>query len=266
MREYSEVVMDKLVEQQREHFNSISDRYFEARQRKTHILLKDLIWKDALSKLGRFWDGEITILEPMCGYAEGLDIICKHIQGKISYTGFDYSDEIVSYLNQNRPELRVFHGDVTKIAFDTGQYDIIILIGGLHHVPRHASEVVRRLAKSLRKQGLFISFEPTHGNLLAKYVRERIYTKNQIFDHQTERDFSVNDLESMFMSAGLKKDRIMYPGLLAYILYYNPYAFPSLSKGGPAVVKSLYALDRLLMTNWLGRMLSFATLSIWRRS
>jgi len=57
----------------------------------------------------------------------------------------------------------------------------------------------------------------------------------------------------------------MYPGLLAYVLYYNPDAFPGLDRGGSAGVRLAWTLDRPLIGTALGRLLSFCTLSLWER-
>ena len=63
----------------------------------------------------------------------------------------------------------------------------------------------------------------------------------------------------------MKVDEV-YPGLLAYILYYNPDAFPALNIGGKFLVKGLFALDRLFWSGWIGRKLTFATMTIWKRN
>ena len=124
---------------------------------------------------------------------------------------------------------------MTKIELENKLYDIIILIAGLHHVPFHAPESVRRLVTALKPGGFFISLEPTSGNIIARKAREYIYKKNSLFDAETERDFSVNELCRMFEIAGLEKTYISFPGLLSYVLYYNPDAFPALNCGGACV-------------------------------
>ena len=96
-------------------------------------------------------------------------------------------------------------------------------------------------------------------------VRDGIYRKNSLFDEKTERAFPVSDLVQLFANAGLHSDLICYPGLLSYILYYNPDAFPALNVGGKSMVGSLYSLDKLFYKNAIGRALSFATLSVWSK-
>lgn len=45
----------------------------------------------------------------------------------------------------------------------------------------------------------------------------------------------------------------IYPGLLAYVLYYNPYAFPSLNKGSVKFVEFIFNCEKFLYTSAMGR-------------
>jgi hypothetical protein len=125
--------------------------------------------------------------------------------------------------------------------------------------------VVRNLAPGLRPGGLFINLEPTHGNPVTKAVRDRIYRRNALFDERTERAFGVGELYAMFRGAGLELVEAQHPGLLSYVLYYNPDAFPNLNLGGERCVRAAFALDRPFLRTFVGRRLSFATLTLWRK-
>jgi SAM-dependent methyltransferase len=258
--------MDKLVEQQREHFNGISDKYFSARKHPNHLLLKNLIWDKFLKRNAAIAPGVNTVLEPMCGMAEGYEILSKYLKPNLQYHGFDYSENMVEIARQRTPELNIEWNDVTAYKSNGTLFDLIFLIGGLHHVYSRTQEVLDNLGKALRPGGYFLSFEPTHNNWLTRRVRQRIYESNDLFDDDTEQGFEYRDLDSYFKNAGYTKVDEVYPGLLAYVLYYNPDAFPKLNVGGTALVSMLFSLDRMLWSNWLGRKLSFATISLWRRN
>jgi SAM-dependent methyltransferase len=252
------------IEQQRAHFNKIAQTYYDARRDPNHLLIKKLIWLEFF----RRWPGPrhdgLKVLEPMCGFAEGKDIIEQGLGVTVSYSGFDYSDEVVTKIHQTRPDLDIRCADVTK--FEPAEtYDIIILLGGLHHVPDAASIAVARLAAGLRPGGYFINLEPTHGNTLFRMVRDAIYQRNRLFDEKTERAFFVGDLFKIFEDAGFEYADSMNPGLLSHILYYNPDAFPYLNWGGARTVRTVFAVDRPFLRNTIGRFLSFATLSLWRK-
>lgn len=255
--------MDK-VERQKKHFNEIADVYYHARRSENHLLIKDLIWHDFLSDKHDLKREGTTVLEAMCGFAEGKALLEKHLGVKVVYSGSDYSDTVVERLRQSNPDMDINQQDITQFVPDE-QYDIILLLGGLHHVPDMAADVVRRLAGAMKPGGYFINFEPTSGNWIFKQAREAIYRRNGLFDEQTERAFSVPELFNMFEDADLSLVDVMYPGLLAYILYYNPDAFPGLNIGNATTVKLIHAADHLFYRTLIGRWLSFATLTLWKK-
>lgn len=255
--------MDEFVEQQREHFNEISEKYFQARKHPNHLLLKDLIWGKFLKRNKTISSDVKSVLEPMCGMSEGYKILCKYLKPKFDYHGFDYSEKMVRIAKNQNPALKIEWNDVTTYQAGTDIFDLIILIGGLHHVYTHTQDVLTNLGKSLRVGGYFLSFEPTHNNWFARRIRQIIYKSNILFDADTEQGFEYRDLDRYFKSAGYRKVDEVYPGLLAYVFYYNPDAFPVLNVGRTFLVKSLFAIDSLFWDNLIGRKLSFATMSLW---
>jgi SAM-dependent methyltransferase len=256
--------MTSLVEQQREHFNRIADTYYSARQHLNHRTLKDLIWSTFLSDKSSLWTSDLAVLDAMCGYADAEALVRKFIRNDIRYSGFDYSDEVVEHVRRDHPEFNVWQADATAFRPERG-YDLVVLIGGLHHVHREAPRALSNLADALKPGGHFLSFEPTHGNPVTAAIRKSVYRRNSLFDAETERGFSVGELFSMFRTAGLEPVDAIYPGLLSYTLYYNPDAFPGLNVGGPKAVRRIFSLEQPFMRSALARTLSFATLSLWRK-
>lgn len=256
--------MTSLVERQREHFNSIADTYFSARLDANHRALKHLIWSEFLRDKSLLKTPNLSVLDAMCGYADANGILREHLGGDIAYSGFDYSDEVIARVRREHPDLDVWQADATE--FRPGRsYDLVVLIGGLHHVHHAASRALGNLAAAIRPGGHFLSFEPTHGNRVFGAVRDAIYRRNALFDAATERGFSVSELFAMFEGVGLERVDVLYPGLLSYMLYYNPDAFPKLNVGSPRAVRFLFSLERPFMRSVAARTLSFATLSLWRK-
>jgi SAM-dependent methyltransferase len=234
-----------------------------SRQHVNHLLFKELMWRHFLRGI-HFPSRRLTVLEPMCGYAEGKSILERYGSLLVDYTGFDYSENLVKHVRRANPDLDVFVQDVTKFS-PRARYDLIVLLGGLHHVPRHADAVVGLLSESLAAGGYFINFEPTHNNFILRKVRENIYRRNDLFDAETEEAFELDRLNSIFTQNNLELVRQYYPGLLAYVLYYNPDAFPRLNLGGLGAVRAIFNLEKCLYTNFIGRKFSFATLSLWQK-
>ncbi|NNC34872.1 MAG: methyltransferase domain-containing protein [Croceitalea sp.] len=254
--------MSELLEQQREHFENISDKYFEARKDVNHLYLKELMWRHFFKDKTALKEKSLSVLEPMCGYSEGKKILEENLGQVASYEGFDYSSVLVEKVNKMHPDLNVYVHDVSTFTSDK-KFDVIIIIGGLHHVPSICSQVVKNLKQNLKPNGAFIVLEPTHNNYVFRKIRERIYNKNTLFDQETERAFVLKDLNNLFLENGYKIVDQMYPGLLSYILFYNPDAFPWLNFGGKGLVRLLFKLDTLFFRNFVGRKLSFATLSMF---
>lgn len=252
-------------ERQRAHFNEITSIYVEARRNPNHLLLKDLIWSSFFKEARVPVSSRLDVLEPMCGTGEGLAIVRRHLTPDVRYSGFDYSEEIVAVARATHPGADIRQLDAT--TFDSGgrTYDWIVLIGGLHHVYSHADDVVRRLGAALKPGGYFLNLEPTQNCWLTRRVREHIYRKNALFDEESERGFDLSELDLMFERSGLVKASQAFPGLLAYVLYYNPDAFPRLNVGGPSLVRALFHLDRLFWKSWIGRKFSFATIGLWKK-
>ena len=254
------------IEQQREHFENISDQYFAARQSPNHLLVKRYIWEYFFSRID-LDDDVYDVLEPMCGYAEGKYILEQYGKLNIQYVGFDYSRPLIDLVKKEQPDLSISWQDVTALDEKEfgNRFNLIILIGGLHHVYDNADLVMKKLTGALKQGGYFINFEPTHNFFLFNMVRNRIYEKNRLFDKDTEQAFGLDELNRIYTRNGLAIVEQIYPGLLSYILYYNPDAFPFLNRGGESAVKTLFALDKLFMGNRIGRKFSFATMTLLRK-
>ena len=252
------------VDQQREHFESIADDYFHARQHPNHLLLKKLIWQHFFARNSHVLPQGATVIEAMCGYSEGKAILEQHCHSEFKYAGFDYSESLVERAKKEFPDADIYVQDVTQFA-PTQQYDLMILIGGLHHVYSHVQPVVARLADAIKPGGYLINFEPTQNNALYRWARNRIYKKNDLFDDDTEQAFDLTELNDLYRHGGLVIEDQVYPGLLAYIMYYNPDAFPLLNIGPAGMVKALHWLEKPFYRGFLAKYFSFATLSLLRK-
>lgn len=257
--------MDKIVEQQRKHFDGISKKYYEARQNENHLFYKELMWKYFFKKVEKYFNNnKYNCLEPMCGYGEGFKIITNYSDISVIYKGFDYSEEIVKIANKKFPNLNIVHGNVLTYE-DGNTYDLIILLGGLHHVYRSVDSALANINNLMKNNSFIISLEPTHNNWVFKKVREKIYKTNELFDDESEQAFELMKLNSLFENNGYEKVEQIYPGLLGYILYYNPDAFENLNLGNKTIVELIFRIEKYFFNNVIGRYFSFATLSLWRK-
>lgn len=254
------------TEKQIEHFNRIASEYYNARQNPKFSLICSKIWEIVFkSHIFKDLNGPLNILDAMCGFANGYDILNDNLKTEFRYSGFDYSEEMVRYASQKHPSLRLFVCDILNYSeYET--YDIILLIGGLHHVYASAGQAVSNISKALKPGGLFINFEPTNNNFLWKWIRNRIYEKNVIFDADTEKAFTTSEMHTIAQKNNLIVIDELYPGLLAYVLWYNPEAFPSLNIGSLSFVSSFSSLESHIWRTRFARYFSFATLTVYKKT
>lgn len=257
-----EKIVNKL-DKQREHFNKIAEEYFQTRRGKKQKLLHYLLYKELFREI-RIKEGRIKVLEPMCGYGAGKEILQWFFKNEIDYEGFDYSEEMVKYAKALNPEINVYVQDVTTFKSDK-KYDVIILIGGLHHVPEYGGRVLDKCCSLLVENGILINVEPTYNNLFFRKICEFIYKINPIFDEKTERRFSLNGLNELYRRSKLEIVRQIYPGLFAYLFWSNPDAFPILNWGNLSTVKRIFKIDRHFMYTELGKKCSVATFTVLKK-
>lgn len=255
--------MNKL-ERQKQHFNKIAEEYFMTRRGEKQVLLHKLLYNELFYGVTLNNRERIKVLEPMCGFGEGKMIIQEHLNKNIEYEGFDYSEKIVKYAKQIDSEINIYVQDVTTYK-SNNKYDVIIIVGGLHHVPDYAEQVLMNCYSMLEDNGILINIEPTYNNYFYKKICEFIYKKNPVFDEKTERRFSLKELNWLYEKSGLEIVKQIYPGLFAYLLWYNPDAFPWLNKGRTSTVEKIFQFDKHFMYNRLGKKISVATFTILKR-
>src|SRR5262245_60049110 len=105
--------MDKIA-RQAAHFDSVAESYRASRQHGNHRALKELMWHEFLADKDMRRRAPLKVLEPMCGFADGHQIVATYLDSDFTYRGFDYSRAVVDSLKVSRPHLDVGHGDVTR--------------------------------------------------------------------------------------------------------------------------------------------------------
>lgn len=253
----------KKLDKQREHFNKIAEEYFLTRRGKKQKFLRYLICKELFRDI-YINEGKIKVLEPMCGFGAGKEILQWFFKNEMDYEGFDYSEEMVKYAKALDPEINIYVQDVTTFKSDN-KYDVIILTGGLHHVPDYAGEVLDNCCSLLAENGILINVEPTYNNFIFERMCKFTYKHNPVFDEKTERRFSLNELNKLYRRSKLEIVRQIYPGLLAYLIWGNPDAFPILNRGNLSTVKKIFNIDRHLMYTKLGKKCSVATFTVLKK-
>jgi len=252
------------IEKQRKHFDEVAQHYVVMKNNAKFIRVTDAIWRYLFAQID-FKGERLAVLDAMCGAAFGYDLCVKYLRQPFIYEGFDYSENMVALARRKHPDLYIYHQDITTFS-PQKQYDIVIIIGGLHHVYAHRLKAVQNIAASLKPGGIFINWEPTHNNRLFGEVRSLLYKRSPQFDADTERDFTTDELNLLMQRCGFSVETQIWPGLLAYILWGNPNVFPRLNRGSPWLVEKIVGAEKFFWRTKLARWFSFLTVTAWRKT
>lgn len=116
-------------------------------------------FKSRLTKLGcQQWDPRAEIVEIFCGRGQGLTALTE--LGFNRLEGCDLSQRL---LEECEHPAQLYVADCRKLPFPDASRDIIIVQGGLHHLPDWKHDLPRVLSevrRVLRPGGRFVAVEP----------------------------------------------------------------------------------------------------------
>jgi ubiquinone/menaquinone biosynthesis C-methylase UbiE len=104
------------------------------------------------------WPRGAEIVELFCGRGSGLHAL--HRLGFTRLEGVDLSARLVA---QYRGEARCYVSDCRRLSFADGSKDVLIVQGGLHHLPTlpdDLEQTLKEMRRVLRKDGRLVLVEP----------------------------------------------------------------------------------------------------------
>lgn len=112
-----------------------------------------------LEKLGaRQWSIQLNVVELFCGRGNGLRALER--MGFLHLEGIDLSPRLIAQY-QGSATLQV--GDCRALPYESASKDVLIVQGGLHHLPGLPADLDRTLAEArrvLKPGGKFVVVEP----------------------------------------------------------------------------------------------------------
>ena len=142
----------------------------------------DAIWEEAYQRfespgkeIGKFrrrlvslgalnWPRESTIVELFCGRGNGLKALAS--LGFQSLSGVDLSE---SLLGKFDGQARLYVGDCRDLKFSDRSIDVVVVQGGLHHLPdlpRDLEKTLLEICRVLRSSGRVVLVEPWNTTFL----------------------------------------------------------------------------------------------------
>lgn len=139
------------------------------------------------------WPRDLAVAELFCGRGNGLRTL-QHL-GFRDIEGVDLSPRL---LQQYDGAARLYVGDCRDLQWPDACKDVVIVQGGLHHLPslpHDLSAVLKEVARVLRPGGRFVLIEPwrtafltvAHAITNRRLVR-RFYRKGDALARMTERE------------------------------------------------------------------------------
>jgi ubiquinone/menaquinone biosynthesis C-methylase UbiE len=104
------------------------------------------------------WSRDARIVELFCGRGNGL--LALRQLGFQNVTGVDLSERL---LRQFCGPGTLYVADCRQLPFEDASCDLVIVQGGLHHLPRpkgDLEQVLHEVRRVLRRQGRFVAVEP----------------------------------------------------------------------------------------------------------
>lgn len=207
---------------------------------------------------------------------QGVDLSGKHVleamsgSGQVTgfllergarVTGLDLSERAIDSFRRRWPECEASRASILDSGLETGGFDAVVVIGGLHHVHPHVDQAVSEIARLLKPGGTFCFGEP-HAGSLPDLVRKSWYRRDPLF----EEGESAIDLPALEAEHTREFDFIWkrFMGNVAYLLVLNSLVFRLPLPFKPYYAPPLSALEAFLQPLQSARLSCFA-LCRWRR-
>lgn len=138
-----------------------------------------------------------TLLEIGCATGYYYEILEYLLNKRISYTGVDYSEALISMAKDFYPKTEFIAADGANLPFEDGQFSIAISSCMLLHVPNYAQHI----AETARVAGQFVV---AHRTPVCRQRPTQYYKKLAYGIETVELRFNENEIISEFASYGLK--------------------------------------------------------------
>ena len=134
--------------------------------------------------------GSRRALDAACGEGYGTNLLAQ--AGATSVVGVDFDDATVAHARARYPAADFVHGDVRRLPFEDGEFDLVVSFETIEHVrdPEVALDELRRV---LAEEGqLLISTPNKHSYLVENEFHEREFTHEEFVELLSARFTNVD--------------------------------------------------------------------------
>jgi SAM-dependent methyltransferase len=198
------------------------------------------------------------VLEAMCGSGHSTGLL---LERGARVTGLDVSEQVLELYRRKWPGCETVAASIMDPPLPDGSFDVVLVVGGLHHVHPHVQDAIDRIWRLLKPGGYFSFCEPHTGSLM-DVIRRRWYARDSIFDWN-EAAIDVAALRR----ANADRFEVLtetYFGNVAHTLVLN-----SMVLRAPLWLKRIYARPAMMLeaalNPVLGKRLSCSVICQWRK-
>lgn len=206
---------------QRDHYDQLAPQYLtnlEYPHTQEYMAFLDRALSAALPEsLG-------TVAELCCGAAEGLQLIDSRARRAV---GVDVSTMMLEAAQREPatiPRL-LAQGDATRLPLESGAFDTVLMLGGIHHVNDRAA-LFAEVARVLQPGGLFAFREPVDDFIVWRAIRSVVYRTASSLEASTEHPLRFQTTSSAIERAGMTLESWRTYGFLAYCFLMNSDVLP----------------------------------------
>lgn len=241
---------------QQEHYDRIASEYDRHYSDETSREYRRLFWNERMTV-----DLELSgrqVLEAMCGMGSVTDLLLRR---GACVTGLDISEAMMAGFLSRWPEARAVTASLLDTRLPAESFDVVIVVGGLHHLQPHVDAAIDEIHRLLKPGGHFCFVEP-HAHSLPDRIR-RIWYR---FDPLFERNEQAVDLKDLELKNGNRFEfvRAEFGGDLAYLFVLNSMVFRIPLGLKRFFARPLIAIERVLQPLH-GPVFSCFVVAQWRK-
>lgn len=202
---------------QERHYDSVAGGYLDnidLPQTVVYTAHLDQAVLDALpeGRIGR-------VIEICCGQGDGLRLVGARADLAV---GLDVSASMLAAADERLADdgALLVQADATQIPFQCGVFDVVLSLGGIHHVPGRR-QLFEELFRVLRPGGRLVLREPLNDAAPWRMVRALVYRLSPALDAETERPLLSEETCAELEAAGFEVLRWRPYGLLGFMLLMN---------------------------------------------
>jgi ubiquinone/menaquinone biosynthesis C-methylase UbiE len=159
------------------------------------------------------------VAEICCGSGEAIRLLGNQMETAV---GVDISVSMLEVARQKypQPHFLFVQGDATQLPLQTGQFDSVFMLGGIHHV-NNRQHLFAEIFRILKPGGQFYWREPVSDLFLWRWLRAIIYKVSPALDSDTERPLLYSETVTPLEKAGLPLKVWQTYGFAGYCLLMN---------------------------------------------